>query len=484
MASFLWKRGKLWVRLKGNKTPDKWSAHPCPADVTTEDAAQRYADAAQAVIDKRNAKRVAAAALTLRAWATAWLAKRQEAGLDWRKDRSRLDNHVLPVLGDTALVDITPAMIADLVHDLRFKTKLANRSVRNIYSVLAACMRDARMAGKRSDTPCILTDAQLGPIVDKNPEWRSGAVYSHEEAEAMISAAAIPLDRRIVYALGLLAGLRPGEGAALRWRSYVAAREPLGMLTVALAYSTTYSHQKGTKTHAVKYVPVHPTLAALLEQWRDGWSEMFGREPGPDDLIVPLPPDVKRTKRTGDRFRGWDYTGRRWRKIDQPALGWRARSVYDTRATFITLAIEDGARRDILRERVTHAKPRRDAFDGYDRGERWAETCREVAKLRIALRVPEMYPAKSSSEIWSGSWGLHRRSAPHERRAIQEGREVGLLDRALERARLGTRDVPATSSLLAIAAESAPDVVRFAMPPLMAKSLRLEIAMTVEEGRT
>ena len=59
MASVLWKRGKLWVRLKGNKTPDKWSAHPCPADVTTEEAAQRYADAAQAAIDKRNATKEA-----------------------------------------------------------------------------------------------------------------------------------------------------------------------------------------------------------------------------------------------------------------------------------------------------------------------------------------------------------------------------------------------------------------------------------------
>jgi hypothetical protein len=35
---------------------------------------------------------------------------------------------------------------------------------------------------------------------------------------------------------------------------------------------------------------------------------------------------------------------------------------------------------------VTHAKPRRDAFDGYDRGEHWEPTCAEVAKLKLKLK--------------------------------------------------------------------------------------------------
>jgi hypothetical protein len=144
---------------------------------------------------------------------------------------------------------------------------------------------------------------------------------------------------------------------------------------------------------------LHPRSATPRSTQRIDWPDVV------EHRYRSLPPDVK--PRIGERFRGWDFTGVRWRKIDQPALGWRARSVYDTRATFITLAIEESARRDILRDRVTHAKPKRDAFDGYDRGERCAETCREVAKLRIAIRVPEMYPATSSSENWSGSWGLH-----------------------------------------------------------------------------
>ncbi|NVB81781.1 MAG: hypothetical protein HOV81_25525 [Kofleriaceae bacterium] len=425
MSSVFQKPGrKQWyARIKGAKVPGKWS--DVPTNETDRDRAERFAAAAQKAIDKKN-NIARPDVLTLKEWVRRWLLKRAEAGHDWKKDRGRLDNHVLPVLGSLELAEVTTALIAELVHDLRFKKKLANRTVRNVYSVLAAAFRDARIAGHVNQTPCILGDEQLGQVVDADPEWRDGALFTRDEVEAMIGDSRIPADRQLVYAFGLLAGLRPGEGAALRWRHYNATREPLGMLTVAKAYSTTRSEEKGTKTNAVKYVPVHPVLAEMLAQWRAiGWPAMFGREPEPDDLIVPLPPDVKRTKRTGERFRGWDYTGRRWREIDLAALGWRSRSVYDTRATFITLALEDGANRDIIRSRITHTPPKRDAFDGYDRGERWTETCREVSKLRIRrladvllTKEPTMRDDSLRRRVSNGQ------TEPPELRVIQGGQEV------------------------------------------------------------
>src|SRR4029079_12430491 len=110
-----------------------------------------------------------------------------------------------------------------------------------------------------------------------------------------------------------------------------------------------------------------------------------GRAPGPDDLIVPLPPGVaeRRTKRKGEPFRTTYYLGKCWREDDLPALGWRHRRHYDMRATFITLAIDDGADPDVLETRVTHTRKSRSAFDGYNRGLQWERTCAEVLKLRI-----------------------------------------------------------------------------------------------------
>ena len=142
---------------------------------------------------------------------------------------------------------------------------------------------------------------------------------------------------------------------------------------------------------------MHPTLAAMLAEWKlSGWAGMFGRAPGPDDLIVPLPPEVKR-KRQGEAFRGYNYTGSRWRKVDMPMLGWRARSVYDTKSTFITLAIDDGADPAIIRDRITHTRQKRNAFDGYDRGIHLVQTCAELVKLKVARRLATPFATRSTN---------------------------------------------------------------------------------------
>ena len=128
----------------------------------------------------------------------------------------------------------------------------------------------------------------------------------------------------------------------------------------------------------------------MLAEWKlSGWAEMMGRPPGPDDLIVPLPPaaTAARRSRTGEPFRGHDYAGKRWRDEDLPALGWRHRQHYDMKATFITLVLEDGGDPHIIETRVTHTKKSRSAFDGYNRGRKWAITCAEVAKLQLARTI-------------------------------------------------------------------------------------------------
>lgn len=466
-------RSQYYARIKGAKVAGKWA--DVPTGEVDRDRAERFATEAQKTIDRRHSVR-RDDVLLLRDWATRWYERRREAGHDWKKDRGRLEKHVMPVLGSADMVEVETPAIAELVHDLRFKAKLANRTVRNIYSVLAALFRDAKIAGIVKHTPCVLTDAQLGQVIDSNPEWRDGAQYSRAEVETMISDARIPFDRQLVYALGLLAGLRPGEGAALRWRHYDVTRDPLGCLTVAKAYSTSRSFEKGTKTEAVKHVPVHPVLAGMLAQWRAlGWKAMMGRAPELDDLIVPLPPEVKRTRRIGDRYRGWDYTGRRWREVDLPTLGWRHRSVYDTRATFVTLALEDGADPDIIRERITHTKSKRNAFSSYDRGERWAQTCREVVKLRIR-RLADVC---GRIDLTGEDERLRRRASngrprPSELYLAHDERVVTTTSGLCVAP--PSASVLTTSSLLVIAAEAAPDVVRFAMPRLIATSLLFELA--------
>ncbi|MGE0403297.1 MAG: hypothetical protein AB7T06_41705 [Kofleriaceae bacterium] len=387
---------KLWITFKDSD--DKWKNRPTGLNVGQEELAQAAYDEVVARV-KSSTPLAAAGPLTVRAWAKSWLEGRERLDLDWKNDRSRLDHWILPKLGDMPIASVRTRHIVDLVSHIRTTKSEATgelpsqRLVYNIYSVVSALFRDAQLADKIEASPCVLDERQLGPRIDKNPEWRSEAVFSRAEVEMIISHPDISPDRHVVYALELLAGVRPGEAAALRWRHYDATIEPLGRLTVALAYNTRKNRTKGTKTDATKHVPVHPTLAAMLAEWKlSGWAAMMGRAPEPDDLIVPLPPEsaARRRTRTGDPHRGHDYSGKKWREHDLPALGWRHRRHYDMRATFITLALEDGADADIIESRVTHTKKNRRAFDGYIRGAQWAKTCAEVAKLQIVRRVPQV----------------------------------------------------------------------------------------------
>jgi integrase len=432
-------RGNRWYgKVRG--VTGKWEQLATGFRQEEEEQAEKFLRDAQRRFDaerERNERAGAGAGpMTVRRYVAQWLKEREALGHDWKHDRGRLEAHVLPVIGDMPLADVHTQHLVDLVRRIRTTPSaqtgepVAQRTVYNIYAVVSALFRDARLAGLIGQSPCILTERQLGPKRDKDPEWRKDAVFTRDEATAIISSPQIPADRRVVYALELLAGVRPGEAAALRWRHYEAAKQPLGELFVALAFSTRQFRTKSTKTDSVKYIPVHPTLAAILAEWKlAGWAEMMGRPPGSEDLIVPLPPAdaaARVTRREAEPFRPTYYSARRWRDEDLPALGFRPRRHYDMRATFITLALEDGADEHILETRVTHTKKSRSAFDGYNRGRQWEIVCRELAKLRLhrssggeiiplpavaAARFGAVMVQSSEAPAMTGGDGLRRRGS-------------------------------------------------------------------------
>lgn len=146
---------------------------------------------------ERTVKHAPARGITVRVFVADWIAKRRERGLDWKNDESRLKHHVLPALGDLLLVEVRARHVVDLFHKLRTdrERNLAQRTIYNIYTVVAALFRDAKLADLIEQTPCILDERQLGPLVDKDPEWRNEAVFARDEVETIISDARIPADR-------------------------------------------------------------------------------------------------------------------------------------------------------------------------------------------------------------------------------------------------------------------------------------------------
>jgi hypothetical protein len=80
-------------------------------------------------------------------------------------------------------------------------------------------------------------------------------------------------------------------------------------------------------------------------------------------------------------------------------LGIEHRRVHDLRRTFISLAREDGADKDILR-RGTHQPPK-DVMELYTTVE-WRKLCEEVAKLRIPLGDRATRPPSAASGLGAG----------------------------------------------------------------------------------
>ena len=167
-----------------------------------------------------------------------------------------------------------------------------------------------------------------------------------------------------------IAGLRHGEAAGLRWTDYDSTLKPLGRLSVWNSYAT-----GRTKTKRARYMPVHPTLGAMLAEWRlNGWVAMMGRVPKPEDLIVPMPWRGPRVELGKTRLK--NGLGSKRLCTDLVTLGLRHRRGHDLRRTMISLTRTDGARKDLL-ELCTHTPRKLSTIDVYTEFP-WESLCAEV----------------------------------------------------------------------------------------------------------
>jgi len=296
------RRGRIW-----------WVWFYSKGERYDESTGQADERAARAVLAQRRRElrdgtfRAGGAPRTLREYLEGWLARREGGGVrNIRNERLFLLSFVIPVIGELRLVQVTRVHVRDTIQRMRRTTSertgtpYSSRMVLHVYRTFSTAMQDAVLDGLIPATPCTLRTrkGELPAKRDKDPQWRSQAVYTRDETECVLSDARIPLERRVYYAMMLLGGLRSGEAVGRRWRDYDSHTKPLGRLVVA-TQADGAGGDKETKTGEVREVPVHPTLAALLAEWRlGGFALVFGRHPKPDDPIVPSRGDP-----TGRSFR-------------------------------------------------------------------------------------------------------------------------------------------------------------------------------------
>jgi integrase len=376
---------KLWIRFRD--VGGKWRNASTGYSVGEEALAQAVLDDIVARVAATERAGNSPQVVTVRSFAEAWLAKREtETAAD---DRGRIHNHILPALGNIPLGELRPRQVREFVQALTKKKRqgnrrkdgslvptdelLAPRTVRHVYGTLRAMLNDAVADEVIPSSPCVLKD-ELPAKRDKDRTWRRTAVFTRDEVEAIISAESTPDDRRVLASLMFLGAMRFGEAAALTWRDYDATCTPLGKLVIEKSYSTKKRKVKGTKTENPREMPVHPMLARILAEWKlSGFERLTGRQPRPEDPIVP--------SRRG-AYRNVNASLRRFHE-DLDRIGLRARRQHDARRTFISIARADGAVADTLHF-ATHG-PDGEIMDDYTTLP-WPALCAEVAKVRISLR--------------------------------------------------------------------------------------------------
>jgi integrase len=294
MSSLYVKGNKLWARFKDES--GKWAGEPTPFRPGQEVAARRYVKRLAARMEARrnitdSAELEPGTPVTVAQYTRQWLKAREALHhASHRDEECRITKHMLPRLGHMELAEVRPRHIRDFVLDLR-TGPLAPRTIHHVYQTTALLFRTAVVDELIDATPCVLARGILPKKADKDPAWRSGAIYTREEVERLISDTRIPEDRRVLYALKGVAGLRHGEAAGLRWGQYDEKADPLGALNLAK-----------TKTGVPRRVPVHPTLARVLAEWKlAGWERTYAHGPRGDIVQhlhnIPLASPVRRGRK-------------------------------------------------------------------------------------------------------------------------------------------------------------------------------------------
>lgn len=188
-------------------------------------------------------------------------------------DSDRLRDHVLPLLGNRRVRDITSADVVDVVRRTLAKKGMTAKSAKNAYTAFSDLLGDA--LGRRlleSDPRELPSD--IWP--EEDPEDQP--VFSADEVLALTSDERLDLDQRVYDLLAFYSGLDSADICQLRfgdWRTRVAT-------------------------------PVAAALEAGLDSWqRGGFESLHGRAPSAEDWLVPRRSDVSQPLSEGAAFKAF-----------------------------------------------------------------------------------------------------------------------------------------------------------------------------------
>lgn len=178
--------------------------------------------------------------------------------------RMFLDKHILPVLGDTLLTDVTPAMISKLLVDFQ-KAGYAHASAVKCYNILNGLFEMAFLDDSIPMNPLLKVKRPV-PRKGEQAQEETKALTAKELAYALSCVENEPLKWRVYMNLAADSGARRGELCGLWW-SDIDWKES----TITIRRNLQYTAQAGIfetspKNGKVRVVDIGPETLGLLRQ--------------------------------------------------------------------------------------------------------------------------------------------------------------------------------------------------------------------------
>lgn len=362
---------------------------------TDKRTAQRRDAAMKREIAEGTYQATVTSATTVGRYARDWLAARTNRTAD--NDRAWWTNHVsarCEWFEGLRLDDVNGGHVLRLVKELGAPytrddgtvRPLASKSVFNIHALVRSMFRDARMA----DLMTRLCELPHGTLNAKPSTRRKP--YSTDVVRMMTTDERLPPDQRMMAALLFYTGMREGEACGRRFRDWDPNAEPLGGLQCNSQYDDQPLKTEKKIDEAPRWIPVHPVLATMLDEWkRVGFEQVFRRKPTEQDFIVPCraAPKAAGHNRGGGKNHSRSSCYKMFCRMLK-TIGVETQTLHATRHTFITLARRDGADKDVL-EKITH-NARGEMIDIYTHVD-WSPLCEAVACFMSRPTRPAKLPA-------------------------------------------------------------------------------------------
>jgi integrase len=236
---------------------------PLDARIAEENSGAATAAALEVALEVVSGAWTEGASETVSEYSKRWLASREGRVNSIRDDRSRLRDHVLPLVGHLAVATLT----RDDVENVRdaLDAKIASgemnwKTARNAWAAFTKLCDDAANAKRRelrvrADNPATGVRPPDGGV-------RKMKQYLYpSELLRFVSCEDVPLTWRRNLAVAVYLYMRDGELRELRWEDVDLEH---AVVNVHHAYNRRTKQSKTTKTRNTRCVPIHENLLPLL----------------------------------------------------------------------------------------------------------------------------------------------------------------------------------------------------------------------------